>query len=135
MRAKILGLLRERMPEPVSGEEISAKLGVSRTAVWKHIQSLKNTGYDIESVPKKGYILHKAPDLLSPEEIVAHLKTSGLCGRSGRCGGRTDPRQGASFPWLVFPYGLWGMVQRCPASAVHALGSVQMYSAGSGSCY
>ena len=75
MRAKILGLLRERMPEPVSGEEISAKLGVSRTAVWKHIQSLKNTGYDIESVPKKGYILHKAPDLLSPEEIVAHLKT------------------------------------------------------------
>ena len=56
MRAKILGLLRERMPEPVSGEEISAKLGVSRTAVWKHIQSLKNTGYDIESVPKKGYI-------------------------------------------------------------------------------
>ena len=42
MRAKILGLLRERVQEPVSGEEISAKLGVSRTAVWKHIQSLKN---------------------------------------------------------------------------------------------
>ena len=75
MRAKILGLLRERVQEPVSGEEISAKLGVSRTAVWKHIQSLKNVGYDIESVPKKGYILHKSPDLLSPEEIVAHLET------------------------------------------------------------
>jgi len=75
MRAKILGLLRENAPEPVSGEEISAKLGVSRTAVWKHIQALKNTGYDIESVPKKGYILHKAPDLLSPEEIIACLKT------------------------------------------------------------
>ena len=53
MRAKILGLLRENMPEPVSGEDISARLGVSRTAVWKHIQSLKNAGYDIESVPKK----------------------------------------------------------------------------------
>ncbi len=75
MRAKILGLLRENMPEPVSGEDISARLGVSRTAVWKHIQSLKNAGYDIESVPKKGYILHKAPDLLRPEEIVAHLQT------------------------------------------------------------
>ncbi|MBQ9697941.1 MAG: biotin--[Acidaminococcaceae bacterium] len=75
MRAKILGLLRENMPEPVSGEEISIQLGVSRTAVWKHIQSLKNAGYDIESVPKKGYILHKAPDLLRPEEIVAHLST------------------------------------------------------------
>ena len=35
MRAKILGLLRENMPEPVSGEDISARLGVSRTAVWK----------------------------------------------------------------------------------------------------
>ena len=75
MRAKILGLLRENMPEPVSGEDISTRLGVSRTAVWKHIQSLKNAGYDIESVPKKGYILHKAPDLLRPEEIVAHLQT------------------------------------------------------------
>ncbi len=53
MRAKILGLLREKVQEPVSGEEISAKLGVSRTAVWKHIQSLKNVGYDIESVPIK----------------------------------------------------------------------------------
>ena len=78
MRAKILALLRENMPEPVSGEEISLKLGVSRTAVWKHIQSLKNAGYDIESVPKKGYILHKAPDLLRPEEIVAHLRTKWL---------------------------------------------------------
>ena len=75
MRAKILALLRENMPEPVSGEEISLKLRASRTAVWKHIQSLKNAGYDIESVPKKGYILHKAPDLLRPEEIVAHLRT------------------------------------------------------------
>ncbi len=75
MRARILGLLRENMPEPVSGEEISVKLGISRTAVWKHIQSLKNAGYDIESVPKKGYILHKAPDLLRPEEIAAHLQT------------------------------------------------------------
>ena len=75
MRAKILELLRSKMPDPVSGEEISAQLGVSRTAVWKHIQALKNNGYEIESIPKKGYILHKAPDLLSPEEIVSCLET------------------------------------------------------------
>lgn len=54
MRAEILELLRSRTPEPVSGEEISARLGVSRTAVWKHIQTLKNLGYEIESVPKRG---------------------------------------------------------------------------------
>lgn len=75
MRARILELLRSHMPAPVSGEEISARLGVSRTAVWKHIQALKNSGYEIESIPKKGYILHKAPDLLSPEEIISHLRT------------------------------------------------------------
>lgn len=75
MRARILELLRSHMPDPVSGEEISALLGVSRTAVWKHIQSLKSSGYEIESIPKKGYILHKAPDLLSPEEIVTRLET------------------------------------------------------------
>ena len=75
MRAQILELLRSRTPEPVSGEEISSKLGVSRTAIWKHIQTLKNLGYEIESVPKKGYILRSAPDLLSPEEIVTHLHT------------------------------------------------------------
>lgn len=36
---------------------------------------LENLGYEIESVPKKGYILRSAPDLLSPEEIVTHLHT------------------------------------------------------------
>ena len=49
MRAKILELLRSKMPDPVSGEEISAQLGVSRTAVWKHIQALKNNGYEINN--------------------------------------------------------------------------------------
>lgn len=75
MRAKILEYLRNSMPDPVSGEDISVKLGVSRTAVWKHIQALKAEGYDIESVPKKGYILKKAPDMLSPEELVSRLET------------------------------------------------------------
>ena len=78
MRAKILEVLRLNMPEPVSGEELSVQLGVSRTAIWKHIQTLKNNGYEIESIPKKGYILHKAPDLLNPEEIVACLQTKWL---------------------------------------------------------
>ena len=45
MRNSILELLRASGLEPVSGEKISEQLGVSRTAIWKHIQALK--GYHI----------------------------------------------------------------------------------------
>lgn len=75
MRKQILELLRNHMQQPVSGEEISNQFGVSRTAIWKHIQALKAEGYEIESVPKKGYILRGTPDKLSPEEIEAALTT------------------------------------------------------------
>lgn len=78
MRGRILEILRAGGQEPVSGEELSRQLDVSRTAVWKHIQALKAEGYDIESVPKKGYVLKSAPDRLKPAEIITHLKTKWL---------------------------------------------------------
>lgn len=78
MRKRILELLRAAGASPVSGEEISRQLEVSRTAIWKHIQALKSEGYEIESVPKKGYILKEAPDRLFPQEITGYLKTRWL---------------------------------------------------------
>lgn len=78
MRKKILELLRKSGAEPMSGEEISRQLDVSRTAIWKHIQTLKNEGYEIDSVPKKGYILKEAPNRLFPQEILSCLKTKWL---------------------------------------------------------
>lgn len=78
MRDQILKILRTRMPQPVSGEELSGQLGVSRTAIWKHIQALKAEGYVIDSVVKKGYILRQSPDKLLPGEIAARLKTKWL---------------------------------------------------------
>lgn len=78
MRKRILDLLRASAGEPVSGEEISKQLEVSRTAIWKHIQSLKNEGYSIESVPKKGYILLESPNRLFPQEILSRLQTEWL---------------------------------------------------------
>ncbi|HLC18551.1 MAG TPA: biotin--[acetyl-CoA-carboxylase] ligase [Thermodesulfobacteriota bacterium] len=41
----------------VSGEALSRALGVSRTAVWKHVNALRKMGYGIEAVPSKGYRL------------------------------------------------------------------------------
>lgn len=69
----VLTLLRYAGKEPISGEELSAKIGVSRTAVWKHIQALKEEGYQINAHPGKGYYLLKVPDLLLPAEIQQYL--------------------------------------------------------------
>ncbi|GAA0102398.1 biotin--[acetyl-CoA-carboxylase] ligase [Paraclostridium bifermentans] len=76
MREKIVNLLLNSDLEFISGEEISKQLGISRTAVWKHINVLKEQGYEIESVNKKGYRLKESPnDILSKENILHNLKT------------------------------------------------------------
>lgn len=59
----------------LSGQELCGKLGISRTAVWKYMKQLKEEGYEIESVPNKGYHLIEAPDILSESEIVSRIET------------------------------------------------------------
>lgn len=59
----------------VSGENLSHELGVSRTAVWKHVKNLRDEGYGIDSRPNLGYRLQSEPDLLRPEEVLAVLTT------------------------------------------------------------
>lgn len=54
----------------ISGEELSNRFGVSRTAVWKHINELRKEGYAIESSSKKGYRLAAAPDIPDEKEVV-----------------------------------------------------------------
>lgn len=78
MRTKILDILRANSPAPISGEELSAQLKISRTAIWKHIQVLKKEGYAIEALPKKGYVLTSVPDKMLPAEIIYKLKTKWL---------------------------------------------------------
>lgn len=75
MRERILNLLYQRKKEYVSGEELSQKVGISRTAIWKHIQALKGAGYKINSQKRLGYSLVSVPDLLLPYEIKRDLKT------------------------------------------------------------
>ncbi len=78
MRSNILDLLRKAGDEYISGEEIASKLGVSRTAVWKHIKELKQAGYTIDSHSRSGYCLKATPDLLLPGEIENGRKTKVL---------------------------------------------------------
>ena len=56
LKNKVLKILLSNK-EHVSGQAISGNLGVSRTAVWKAISSLKKDGYNIESVNNRGYLL------------------------------------------------------------------------------
>jgi len=67
IRGKILRVLRQSS-SCVSGEVLSRELGMSRVSVWKHIHSLQQEGYIIESSPK-GYRLVSSPDLLLPYEF------------------------------------------------------------------
>lgn len=71
----ILGFLADGRDEFTSGEALSAKLGLSRTAVWKHVQSLRGKGYRIDAVPARGYRLVDVPDRLSPLELTPLLST------------------------------------------------------------
>lgn len=54
---------------PISGENISARLGVSRAAVWKAVEALREEGYVIDSRPGLGYLLAAVPDRLTPAEL------------------------------------------------------------------
>jgi BirA family biotin operon repressor/biotin-[acetyl-CoA-carboxylase] ligase len=74
MKGKVLQLLNNA-DDYISGEEISNKLGVSRTAIWKVMNQLRDKGYEIESVTRKGYRLLSSPDILNEAEIKYDLKS------------------------------------------------------------
>jgi len=74
----ILGFLADGRDEYTSGEALSAKLGLSRTAVWKHVESLRGKGYRIDAVPARGYRLVDVPDRLTPLELTPLLSTHHL---------------------------------------------------------
>jgi BirA family biotin operon repressor/biotin-[acetyl-CoA-carboxylase] ligase len=47
--------------EVVSGEALAEEFGVSRNAVWKHVERLREEGFGVESTPD-GYRLDSAPE-------------------------------------------------------------------------
>ena len=73
MTGDILKYLREK--EYISGEVLAQKLGISRVAVWKQIQRLKDMGYEIIAGQNLGYCLIFRPDLLIPQEVQRGLFT------------------------------------------------------------
>lgn len=69
MRDKILRILLKNSDTYVSGEMMAHELGISRAAVWKHMDMLKKLGCEVESKQNRGYCLKSLPDSLAPEII------------------------------------------------------------------
>ncbi len=78
MEEDILDLLKTSSTDFLSGEELSRRLNVSRTAIWKRIRRLRSLGYEIEASPRLGYRLIRSPDRLMPAEVKPILKTRWL---------------------------------------------------------
>lgn len=86
-RILVLDALRGN-PTGVSGEQLAGELGVSRVAVRKHIEALRDCGYGIEARPGEGYRLLSAPDAPIPLEVrpllhgsfVTRLEGGGVTG-------------------------------------------------------
>lgn len=74
MKAEILKMLRES-DDYVSGQQICEKFGVSRTAVWKAINQLKEDGYEVEAVRNRGYHMIDSPDVITLEELTSQIDT------------------------------------------------------------
>lgn len=79
MTKQILKIFREADTGFVSGQYLCRQLGISRQAVWKKIVQLREYGYEIESVPGKGYRLLMAPDGLYGPELESRLHADSFC--------------------------------------------------------
>lgn len=72
MRQKILKELIENRDSFVSGNQLAECLGISRVAVWKHIEALKEEGYDIIGVSGRGYQIQDS-GIIIPAKIMDRL--------------------------------------------------------------
>lgn len=72
-RDRVLAELAAHQGEYISGQELAARLNISRVAVWKHIEALKEQGYDIAAVSGRGYQLASRGGVIQPEAVRARL--------------------------------------------------------------
>src|SRR5882724_1064305 len=66
-RRKLLAMLADG--ERYSGEQLAKQLRVTRSAVWKLIRNLRDTGIDIQAVAHQGYQLSR-PVQLYDEQLI-----------------------------------------------------------------
>ena len=65
-KEKVLKILAEAKGQAVSGETLATECGVSRAAVWKAVNALREAGNSIEGTTNGGYVLID-DDVFTPE--------------------------------------------------------------------
>lgn len=78
VRTKLIEALSSANGDFISGQHIADFIGCSRTAVWKHIEELREEGYIIEAVRNKGYRILSASENVSASTIQLGLQTKVL---------------------------------------------------------
>ncbi len=71
----LLKELKKHTGSYISGEAFAKKCDVTRAAIWKEIQNLREMGYGIDSHPHEGYSLKSVPDKLFADEVMDGLQT------------------------------------------------------------
>lgn len=72
-----LELLRAK-PGFASGQSLAKKAGISRSAVWKQVRTLRRCGYGIESLHGRGYRLVRQTEHPVPWELGRMIRTSAV---------------------------------------------------------
>ena len=75
MKQQILKQLLLSRGEFISGNDLANITGVSRVAIWKHMENLKREGYNIVSVKGKGYQLVQTDNIVIPQIVFQYLQT------------------------------------------------------------
>lgn len=75
MKDEILHRFLNAGGEPISGQQLANDFQVSRTAIWKHLQSLQQEGYTFETIKKRGYKLLAVPDRVDFGQLKQLLTT------------------------------------------------------------
>ena len=74
--AGLLTLLAENATIVISGARIARGIGVSRSAVWRWVQRLRELGVKVKGKAATGYFLEKVPDILTADVLKQRLKGS-----------------------------------------------------------
>ncbi len=80
LKDEILEILKNNNGKIISGNEIATALNVSRTAIWKNIEALRNDGYNISAGTNSGYLLINDYDILDENDIKSYLTAKSLGG-------------------------------------------------------
>ena len=73
VKSQILAALESARGQYLSGQDLAARLGVSRTAVWKAVAALRADGVPIEAVTNRGYALPAGADILHADAVTSLL--------------------------------------------------------------